>query len=370
MTRKRATFGSVRRLPSKRWQARYSAPDLSRHSAPLTFDTRTDAEAWLAVRRSEIIQGTWRPPAARVDDAPTLGSYSVRWLSDRELKPTTRELYERLLRVRILPTLGSMRLRDITPADVRHWHAGLGTATPTARSHAYGLLRSVLATAVTDDLIAANPCHIRGAATVDRVRKIEPASLADLEVLVTAMPEQYRALTLLAAWCGLRFGELTELRRRDLDLTAGLLRVRRGVVRVSGEILVGTPKSAAGVRDVAIPPHLLPLIEKHLGDHAGPGRDGLLFPAANGGHLARSTLYRAYGAARDVAGRPDLRWHDLRHTGAVLAASTGATLAELMSRLGHSTVRAALRYQHAAKGRDQAIARALSQLATRTETAE
>lgn len=363
MTRRRATFGSTRRLPSGRWQARYTAPDLTRHSAPLTFDTRTDAEGWLAVRRSEIIQGTWRPPTSRVDEAPTVATYAERWLADRELKPTTRELYARLLRVRILPTLGAMRLRDLTPADVRRWHAGLGTATPTARSHAYGLLRSILATAVTDDLIPANPCHIRGAATVDRVRKIEPASLADLEVLVAAMPDQYRVLTLLAAWCGLRFGELTEIRRRDVDLTAGLLRVRRGVVRVSGEVIVGTPKSAAGIRDVAIPPHLLPLIQKHLEDHAEPGRDGLLFPAASGGHLARSTLYRAYGNARAAAGRDDLRWHDLRHTGAVLAASTGATLAELMSRLGHSSVRAALRYQHAAKGRDYEIARALSALA-------
>jgi integrase len=156
---------------------------------------------------------------------------------------------------------------------------------------------------------------------------------------------------------------LAELRRRDVDLTAGVLRIRRGVVRAAGEVIVGTPKSAAGIRDVAIPPHLIPAVEAHLAEHAAPGRDGLLFPAANGGHLAPSTLYRSFYAARAAAGRPDLRWHDLRHTGAVLAASTGATLAELMGRLGHSTAGAALRYQHAAEGRDHAIARALSALA-------
>ena len=177
------------------------------------------------------------------------------------------------------------------------------------------------------------------------------------------MPERHRTMTLIAAWCGLRFGELAELRRRDVDLTAGVLRIRRGVVRAAGEVIVGTPKSAAGIRDVAIPPHLIPAVEAHLAEHAAPGRDGLLFPAANGGHLAPSTLYRSFYAARSEAGRADLRWHDLRHTGAVLAASTGATLAELMARLGHSTVGAALRYQHAAEGRDHAIARALSALA-------
>ena len=79
-----------------------------------------------------------------------------------------------------------------------------------------------------------------------------------------------------------------------------------------------------------------------------------------------SSLYAVYHPAREAAGRPDLRFHDLRHTGAVLAAATGATLAELMARLGHSTVAAAMRYQHAAADRDKAIAEALSKLATVT----
>jgi integrase len=90
----------------------------------------------------------------------------------------------------------------------------------------------------------------------------------------------------------------------------------------------------------------------------------MLFPAATGGHLAPSSLYGFWYPARHAAGRDDLRFHDLRHTGAVLAAATGATLAELMARLGHSTPAAAMRYQHAAADRDQAIAAALSRLAT------
>ncbi len=89
-----------------------------------------------------------------------------------------------------------------------------------------------------------------------------------------------------------------------------------------------------------------------------------MFPAQDGrSHLAPSTLYKSFYPARKIAGRPDLRFHDLRHTGAVLAASTGATLAELMARLGHSTAGAALRYQHAARDRDKVIATALSALA-------
>jgi integrase len=170
-------------------------------------------------------------------------------------------------------------------------------------------------------------------------------------------------MILLASWCGLRFGELTELRRNDVDLDDGVIRVRRGVVRTADGFKVTTPKSVAGSRDVAIPPHLLGALRDHLVDHVDPGAGSLLFAAEHGGHLQPSTLYRRFYTARDAAGRPDLRFHDLRHTGATLAASTGATLAELMARLGHSTPAAALRYQHAAAGSDQRIAAALSKLA-------
>ena len=117
------------------------------------------------------------------------------------------------------------------------------------------------------------------------------------------------------------------------------------------------------MRTVAIPPHLIPVVKVHLHDHVGMGKDALVFRAATGGHLAPSSLYRVFYPAREAAGRPDLRFHDLRHTGATLAAVSGATLAELMGRLGHSTPGAAMRYQHAAADRDQVIAAALSKLA-------
>jgi integrase len=203
-----------------------------------------------------------------------------------------------------------------------------------------------------------------------RVGKIRPASLPELEKITAEMPEPYQAMILLASWCALRFGELTELRRRDVvidaDKSIGLIRIERGVVRAGGGFMVTTPKSDAGSRDVAIPPHLVPIIQANLTKHVALQQDSLLFPAQHGGHLAPATLYRRFYTARDKAGRPDLRFHDLRHSGAVLAAATGATLAELMARLGHSTPTAAMRYQHAAQGRDQAIAEALSKIALRT----
>jgi integrase len=108
-----------------------------------------------------------------------------------------------------------------------------------------------------------------------------------------------------------------------------------------------TCKTAAGVRDVSIPPRLLPIVEDHLAHHTGPGPDALLLPAAQGSHMWAPTSHKSYRKVREAAGQPDLRFHDLRHTGAVLAAATGEMLAELMQRLGHTTAGAAMRYQYA-----------------------
>lgn len=368
-------FGSVDKLATG-YRARYYGPDGRRYKAPTLFLTIKDARAWLSLRQSEIIRKAWTPPEA--DEAPVpklaLAAYAETWLEHRDLKPRTREHYRELLDDKILPKLGPLPLASITADDVRGWHTELGKdGTPTMRAHAYGLLRTIMATAASDGKISLNPCVIRGAGNAKRVHKIRPASLDEIEVIAREMPPQYQAMVLLAAWCALRFGELTELRRRDIVIGVedqgdaepekwGAVRVERAVVRTDDGFQVTTPKSDAGVRDVAIPPHLLPVIEDHLAEFVGPERDALLFPAQHGGHLAPATLYRRFYTARAKAKRDDLRWHDLRHSGAVLAAATGATLAELMARLGHSTPAAAMRYQHAAQGRDRKIAALLSKM--------
>ena len=134
--------------------------------------------------------------------------------------------------------------------------------------------------------------------------KIRPASRDELAKLTAAMPEPYQPMILLASWCALRFGGLTELRRRDIDLEERVIRVRRAVVRVGGEFQVTTPKSEAGSRDVAIPPHLLGALADHLIDRVDAGPDALLFAAKGGGHLAPASLYRRFYTAREAAGGP------------------------------------------------------------------
>ena len=338
------TFGAVETLPSGRHRARYRGPDGRRYTAPTLFLTHKDARGWLALRQAEIIKQTWMPPGAKDRPHPklTLATYADTWLDRRDLKQRTYEHYRWLLDEHIIPTpLGSLPIASITAEDVRDWHSSLDKTTPTLRAHAYGLLRTLMGTAASDGKITANPCVIRGAGSARRVHKIRPASLDEIAVITREMPEQYRAMVLLAAWCALRFGELTELRRHDVILgdDEGVVRVERAVVRVEEGFRVTTPKSDAGIRDVAIPPHLLPALQAHLDKFVDDKPDALLFPAKHGDHLAPATLYRRFYTAREKANRKDLRWHDLRHSGAVLAAATGATLAELMGRLGHSAPR-------------------------------
>ena len=219
----------------------------------------------------------------------------------------------------------------------------------------YSLLRTILASAERDEYIVKNPCNIVGAGSAKRAKKIRPATVEELTVLTTEMPERLQLMVLLSSWCALRFGEVIELRRKDIDLDAQVIRIRRAAIRVKRDghyvFEVTTPKSDAGVRDVDIPANIIPAIKSHLEKHTAKPQDSLLFPNTTNGHLQPSTLNRHWDKARTKAKRGDMRWHDLRHTGATMAAVAGATTAELMDRLGHSTPQAAMKYQHATQSR-------------------
>lgn len=387
----RRSFGRKRKLPSGRWQVAYTGPDAVVYKAPVTFEDEDAAAGWLARERKLIDLEEWVPPPLRGQKKRTpgnvkLGTYAADWLEDRRvngepLKPRTRTEYARLLEVLIEPTFGQLPVATITEDLVRDWYEGMGKSTPTQRARAYALLRTVLNSAVEDKLIMVNPCRIKGAGRTKRAKRIEPATLEELTQIAENMIPERRLAVLLAAWCAMRYGEIAELRRHDVDLTNGRIHIRRGVVIIDGERIVDTPKTEAGARTIAVPPHLVPVIKEHLQLYAQPGRTGLLFHGRDGQQLAESTMMgrparrrrikgrivnessTGYCRARAAAGREDLSFHDLRHTGAVLAAQAGATLAELMARLGHTTPAAAMVYQHAAAGRDEEIARKLSDMA-------
>jgi len=361
----RVKTGTIHRLPSGKWLARYTAPGGKRFGK--TFLTKTDGNAWLHLQYAAISDGTYEPSSALT--AILFRDYSAKWLAHRkvkgrELAERTREGYQDLLDRFILPTFGHRLVHTITRDEVDAWYDKTAKETPTYRARAYSLLRSILASASDDGYLPVNPARIKGAGQASRRHQVRPATLDELAALTMAMPPRYGLLVQLAAFCALRFGELTELRRADIDTQRGVIMVRRAVVLTNGGFVIKKPKSDAGVRDVAIPQALMPMVREHLLAHTAPGPEGLLFPSRHdpSQHLRQSALTRVFYPARKAAGRPDLRFHDLRHTGAVLAAQTGATLAELMGRLGHSTSQAAMVYQGVAAGRDALIAQKLSKM--------
>lgn len=227
-------FGSLRRLPSKRYQAGYDHSG-DRWVAPSTFRTKGDAESWLVKERDLIESGRWTSPQERVKAAEkaaevarrnTFGVYAERYLATRGLRPKTLDQYQRIIATSLLPTFSGSQLAEITKADVRDWY---DTHSPgSVREYAYRILRAILTEAERDDLIERVPTQIRGAGQTKR-RTTPPATLDELDLIVQAMPEDLRLFVMLAGWCGLRKGELLELRRSDVDTRAGTISIKRAV---------------------------------------------------------------------------------------------------------------------------------------------
>lgn len=359
MPGKKRSFGRVRKLPSGRYQARYPAPDGIDRPAPHTFRTKREADDWLAERQAELRAGDWTDPDAA--NVP-FGTYAATWIKERGISASTADLYRSLLRNHLEPTFGTVALSDISPAMVRAWRvarldAGVGVSS-VAKS--YALMRAVLMTAVEDRLIRRNPCRVKGASVTPTPER-PTATIQEVYALAAAIQPRYRALVLLAAFTGLRWGELIGLSRRDIDLDAGTLRVRRNVAELhSGRRLVKEPKSAAGKRTVAIPAVIHTDLSNHLAVYAEQGADGRVFVGAKKATPRRNHFGKLWRKTCEEVGIKGLHFHDLRHTGNTLAAATGASTRELMTRMGHSTARAALIYQHATAERERLIGQAVS----------
>ncbi|MCO5970444.1 tyrosine-type recombinase/integrase [Actinoallomurus soli] len=307
---------------------------------------------------------------------------------------------------------------------IREWRAKLLAAgvSENQAAKAYRLLRAVLMTAVEEDkILPRNPCRVRGAGTeqaaerpvltvaqvfelagrvgvrpVGNIRKLDsgeyrlryravggvmrrhsetfPTRAAAARALWDLTMEgkadathddRFRALVLLAAFASLRWGEVTALKRRDIDLAAGTVRVRFAYTEQdNGKMLLGPPKSRAGRRTVSIPAAIIPDIKAHLDKYTKRGDDALVFTGIKGGPLRRSgfnKLTRWVDVVRTM-GAPGLHFHDLRHTGNTLAADMGVSLRNLMARMGHDNERAALIYQHASNQADRKIAEGLNAL--------
>jgi integrase len=411
-------FGNVRRRESGRYQIRYPGPDGRMRTGTETYERKSDAEKALVLTEAQMASGEWTDPER---GKTKLADYATAWITQRpRLRPRTIDLYRWLLAKHIAPHLGGVPIGKISTAMIREWRATLlgNGVSVSVTAKAYRLLRAVLMTAVEEDkVLPRNPCRIHGAGDEDTPERpvLTVAQVFELAERVGRRPvgnihktpaggyrlrfrrhgemrtspemygtraeaeralwqmaddgradcnhdRRYLALVLLTTFASLRWGEATALRRADLDLSAGTVRVRVVFVeRSTGEILLGPPKSKAGRRVVGIPQAIIPVLSEHLSIFVKDEPGALVFPGVMGGPLRRGNFNRmsAWPYAVRSIGAEGLHFHDLRHTGNHFAASSGAGLRDLMARMGHDSERAAMIYQHEARGADKTITDAI-----------
>lgn len=297
-------FSSVRKLPSGRYQVRYPRP--RRHDAPWRNHLRQEGRGRALSVPGRDADGEARrinPERGKI----RLQDYAERWIAERSnLRPRTVHLYTWTLGKHITPYLGGVPLNRLDTPMVRGWRSQLLAQgiSVTMAAKAYRLLRAILMTATKEDeLIRINPCRIRGA---DREKAAERPvfSVPQVVALAERMPDRFRALVLVTTFASLRWGETMGLQRSDIDLAAGTVRVRQAFVEQRGVGLVlGPPKSRAGVRVVALPKAVMPAVASHMQNSA----EGFVLTGENGRTVWRGTFIKLvkWSEAVAAAGAPD-----------------------------------------------------------------
>ena len=352
-----AKFGSLRKLPSGRWQARYTDHNTGRMiSAPDTFRTKSDASAWLAARRADIDRGLiTNDAAARLP----LSAYWDDYLPSIEvrLRPSSVRDYSYSWSKWIKPRFGAVPVSKILPRDIDRWMADMqakGMSAQKVRS-AFGVLSRLLDRAVRDGAIPVNPAS-RRSDPLPRIRRVDRPVLtvAEVEDLVTHFEhEDDRVLVRLLAYGGLRIGEALALQRQDVDLKRGLLHVQRSVSDAGGVVRVHDTKTGRD-RWVALPASLVAQLRELLRDRP-INADALLFPNSDGGYRrARVTdrhrrikAVKAWNASRvDEEDRLldpiAVGFHDLRSVCASLLIDAGASPKDVQAHLGHASIQTTL----------------------------
>jgi integrase len=335
-----------------------------------TFRTRKEAERYERSQHDALDRGVWVDPRG---GKVTLRAWAEEWQQTVvHLRPSTKRIYAANLRNHIVPDLGDVELGKLTPSMLRAWLARLLTKkgahgeqlSKGSAAQAYRTLSRVLSAAVDNELLGRNPLSGIKAPRSD-AEPMRFLSHSEVAALAAAIDRRYRAFVLVAAYTGLRAGELMALRRSNVDVLHRTITVVQQVQSIGGRHEVSAPKTAAGRRSVAMPRVVADALDDHLGSFAEPGADGLVFPAPEGGFLRLENFRRrVWRPATVAAGVAPLRLHDLRHTCASLAIAAGADVKVLQRMLGHASAALTLdRYGHLMPGQAHTVADRLDEMA-------
>ncbi len=346
---------------SKPWRARFRGPDGKERNR--SFDRKQDAEKWLADSVTSLAKGDWSDPhLGRIKFKDWVAMWEETLV---DIRPRTKILNVGVARNYLIPRFGEYALNAITASEVRKMMAEEmaqieGRLSNSAIRRHVLVMRVILEAAVADGRIGKNAARaVRLPPENSRdMRFLEPEEVA---LLVKTIEEHYRPMLLMAAYVGLRWGELIGLAVENIDLDSHRIRVERQISEVHGKLVFGPPKTKAGIRTVTMPKSLGEILEPHLQTWA-VRTSGLAFPGPKGGPLRGPSFRRVWRRACLHAGFDDgpltgLVFHELRHTAAALAIAQGAHPMAIKERLGHASITTTLdRYGGLFPRLDEAIA--------------
>ena len=325
-------MASVARRPDGRWRARYRDEAGREHSKH--FTRKIDAQRWLDEVTASVVTGTYVDPAA---GKVTFRAYAGKWLAQQPHRPGTARLYERTLRLHVLPVIGDRAVSAVRRSDVQALVATLGQSlAPRTVENAYKLLSAIFAAAVEDRVVATSPCHKVVRQAAER-RDVVPLPLDRVLATADAISPRLRALVLLSVGTGLRQGEALGLTVDRLDMLRREVAVHRQLVQVPGTpVGLGPLKTASSRRVVPMPSFVVKALAAHLAAYpAQPEK--LVFRGEAGQPIARAWLHKAWRAACARAGLPEsATWHQLRHTYASVLIDGGESVTVVARRLGHA----------------------------------
>ncbi len=339
-------MGWIEKRPDRntgKWRARYRAPDGRERTR--SFDRKIDAAQFLTTAEGSKLRGEWVDPQL---GKTSCGDYIDCWLETKsDVAASTKLNIDGRIKKHIRPFFGEMPVNAVRPTHARAFVADLvasGLAPATVKSITL-TVGQVFAQAVDDGLVARSP-FAKVAMPSDRKHDEMHFLTADqVNDLAAAVDGRYRAAVYMAAYGGLRAGEIWALRIARVNVLARTIDVVESA-SLAGGWHVG-PTKTGKVRTITVPRFLAVMLGEHVGRYSS---DGLVFTAAEGGpvnhrNFSRRHYRKAVDALDDNLGA--LRFHDLRHTCAAFLIDEGRHLEEVKTYLGHSSIRVTSdRYGH------------------------
>ena len=365
----KANTGSIRKR-GNRWEVTIDTGQVDAQGKRIRKYGKADTKAEAERIRREMIYAL--ETGQLVTTKLTVAEWMAKWLevkvnpSDR--KPNTKLQYAQTVRRHITPNIGRTQLGDLTLFDIEALYAKLRVdLSPNSISCIHQVLKGGLQEAVRQGLIPRNPAsnaqtpkrkpYRMELPSVDRIKDL-------LGLAATEGHELYAAMH-LAAFTGMRRGEILGLRWQNVNTATGQIRVQECLIQTGEGKKFGPPKSESSERIVELDPVTVKVLEghrerqdRHIQSMKGDYLDtGLLFTNATGEPKPPNTLSRVVKNLGKRVGIENLRLHDLRHFHASLLIKQGMDLPTISARLGHSSTAVTAKvYVHSMPGRQREAA--------------